>query len=136
MTTQICMFCSALSRSFIFTSRLLFWGPIQRCHPHLRHRRKFDFPRTMSMIPLYINWAVSIGPAITFFSSMRSVLVRIFLYRVMYRETYAQKVHKIHFNNAKQYSTMWNKPVVPAKKQMYSIMVCTHKNLCTISSKG
>ena len=38
-----------------------------------RHRRKFDFPSTMSMIPLYINWAVSIGPAITFFSSMRSV---------------------------------------------------------------
>ena len=32
----------------------------------------------MSMIPLYINWAVCIGPAITFFSSMRSVLVRIF----------------------------------------------------------
>ena len=40
-------------------------------------------------------------------------------------------------NNAKQYSTMWNKPVVPAKKKkkMYSIMVCTHKNLCIISIK-
>ena len=135
MTTQICMFCSALSRSFIFTSRLLFWGPIQRCHPRLRHRRKFDFPRTMSMIPLYINWAVYWSGNHVFFEYAECIGPH-FLYRVMYRETYARKVHKIHFNNAKQYSTMWNKPVVPAKKQMYSIMVCTHKNLCTISSKG
>ena len=36
--------------------------------------------------------AVSIGPAMTYFSSMWSVIGTQFLSRIMYRETYAQKV--------------------------------------------